>query len=79
MATDESEEFSDACLPLEKPTPAGLYRYITWAFLFHAYGLIYILSDWGGNMKGPFSEVNPIIEEQPGPPLSHRIKGSLSF
>lgn len=28
-------------------------------------------------MKGPFSETMPIIDEQPGPPLSQSTTGSV--
>lgn len=31
---------------------------------------------WGGNKKGPISDRNAILDEHPGAPGSHKVRGS---
>ena len=63
----------------ENPTPPGDYKYKTFAFLFHRYGFkTIVVGSSFLNVNGPFYEKKPISEEQAGPPLSHRINGSVN-
>jgi len=64
---------------VDKPVPAGQSKYSKLACLFQLYTLFIIC--WalpGGKINGPLPLKKSVMEEQPGPPPSHRISGSLS-
>lgn len=60
-----------------KPTPHGLYKYSTFAFIFHELLLYCVSILLGLNKNGPFSKNALTNEEYPGPSPSHKISGSL--
>ena len=62
----------------ENPIPAGLSKYITLAFIFHAYSLRYDSVEDAWNLMGPFSMNDPNMLLQPGPPYNQRITGSVA-
>ena len=53
-------------------------RKMTLASLFHEDGLLTVALPVGATRQGPSSMKRPVRDEQPGPPLSHRMTGSLA-
>lgn len=73
-----SFKVSESAEPSLYPTPAGTYKYITFALLFHA--CLFAVKLWlpGSNTKGPFYNSIAFKLEHPGPPVSHITTGSLA-
>ena len=58
---------------MEKPVPAGWSMYRTFPNLVQEYGFSVRVVELPTKDMGPLPVVNPIRDEQPGPPLNHTM------
>ena len=63
--------------PYEKPVPIGWSTYSMLANSLNELGLRDGVEAPPTKLHGPFSWNNPIILEQPGPPLNHVASGAV--